>query len=80
MNEAVQIKNLIYTIRGHRVMLDSDLAMLYETETKVLNQTVKRNIERFPKDFMFQLTQDEFDFLRSQIVTLKINTETRSSK
>lgn len=59
MNEVVQIKNLIYTIRGHRVMFDSDLAMLYEVETKVLNQAVKRNIERFPKDFMFQLTEQE---------------------
>ena len=71
MNEVIQIKNLIYTIRGHRVMLDSDLAMLYEVETKVLNQAVKRNIERFPKDFMFQLTEQEWeDFkVRSQIVT-----------
>ena len=71
MNEVIQIKNLIYTICGHRVMLDSDLAMLYEVETKVLNQAVKRNIERFPKDFMFQLTEQEWeDFkVRSQIVT-----------
>jgi len=71
MNEVVQIKNLIYTIRGHRVMFDSDLAMLYEVETKVLNQAVKRNIERFPKDFMFQLTEQEWeDFkVRSQFVT-----------
>ena len=71
MNEVVQIKNLIYTIRGHRVMIDSDLAMLYEVETKVLNQAVKRNIERFPKDFMFQLTEQEWeDFkVRSQFVT-----------
>ena len=71
MNEVIQIKNLIYTIRGHRVMLDSDLAMLYEVETKVLNQAVKRNIECFPKDFMFQLTEQEWeDFkVRSQIVT-----------
>lgn len=71
MNEVVQIKNLIYTIRGHRVMFDSDLAMLYEVETKVLNQAVKRNIERFPQDFMFQLTEQEWeDFkVRSQFVT-----------
>ncbi len=71
MNEVLQIKNLIYTIRGHRVMFDSDLAMLYEVETKVLNQAVKRNIERFPQDFMFQLTKQEWEDVkvRSQIVT-----------
>ena len=80
MNEIVQIKNLIYTIRGHRVMLDSDLAMLYGVETKVLNQAVKRNIERFPQDFMFQLTHDEYYILRSQIVTSKTKTETRGGR
>lgn len=53
-------------------MLDSDLARLYEVETKVLNQAVKRNIERFPEDFMFQLTKNEYEVLRSQIVTSKI--------
>ena len=71
MNKVLQIKNLIYTIRGHRVMLDSDLAMLYEVETKVLNQAVKRNIKRFPSNFMFQLTKDEWLSLRSQIVTFR---------
>ena len=71
MNEVMQIKNLIYTIRGHRVMLDSDLAMLYEVETKVLNQAVKRNIERFPSHFMFQLSKEEWQNLRSQIATFK---------
>ena len=71
MNKTVQIKNLIYTIRGHRVMLDSDLAMLYEVETKVLNQAVKRNNKRFPANFMFQLTKEEWLNLRSQIVTFK---------
>ena len=80
MDEVIHIKNLIYTIRGYRVILDSDLAMLYEVETKVLNQAVKRNIERFPKDFMFQLTKDEYEFLRSQIVTSKIKTETRGGR
>ena len=60
MNELIQIKDLIYTIRGHRVMLDSDLAMLYEVETKVLNQAVKRNIERFPSEFCFQMDSDPF--------------------
>lgn len=71
MNEIIEIKNLIYIIRGHKVMLDSDLAILYEVETKVLNQAVKRNFERFPEDFMFQLTEQEWeDFkVRSQIVT-----------
>lgn len=62
------IKNKIYEIRGQRVMLDRDLAHLYGVETKVLNQAVKRNAERFPEDFMFRLTKEEC--LRSQIVTL----------
>ena len=69
MNNLVQIQNLIYVIRGQRVMLDSDLARLYEVETKVLNQAVKRNITRFPDNFMFQLSKDEWQSLRSQIVT-----------
>lgn len=63
------IQNKIYEIRGQRVMLDRDLAELYEVQTKVLNQAVKRNIKRFPADFMFQLSKEEFDGLRSQIVT-----------
>ncbi len=65
------IQNRIYEIRGEKVMLDSDLAALYEVETRVLNQAVKRNIKRFPKDFMFQLTKEEFGVLRSQIETLE---------
>lgn len=64
------IKNLIYTIRGKQVMLDSDVAMLYHYETKNINQTVKRNIDRFPEKFCFQLTENEFSNLRSQFVTL----------
>lgn len=64
------IQNRIYEIRGERVMLDRDLAALYETETKALNLSVKRNIKRFPKDFMFQLTKEEFEALRFQIETL----------
>ncbi len=70
MNDIVQIQSLIYIIRGQRVMLDRDLAMLYEVETRALNQAVKRNIERFPENFMFQLTKEEFEELRpiSQIV------------
>ena len=69
------IKNLIYTIRGKQVMLDSDVAMLYHYETKKINQSVKRNIDRFPERFCFQLTESEFSNLRSQFVTLnrKIN-------
>jgi len=64
-----QIQSVIYTVRGVQVMLDRDLARLYEVETRVLNQAVKRNIERFPEDFMFQLTKNEWDALKSQIVT-----------
>lgn len=60
------IQNRIHEIRGERVLLDKDLAALYETETKALNLAVKRNIQRFPKDFMFQLTKEEFDALRFQ--------------
>jgi hypothetical protein len=68
-----QLQELIYEIRGQKVMLDSDLAALYGIELKVMNQAVKRNIGRFPLDFMFQLTNDEWDSLRSQIVTSKSN-------
>lgn len=64
------IQNRIYEIRGERVMLDRDLAALYETETKALNLAVKRNLQRFPPDFMFQLTKEEFDAIRFQIETL----------
>ena len=60
----------IFYIRGQKVMLDKDLAELYEVQTKVLNQAVKRNINRFPEAFMFQLSKNEFESLRSQIVTL----------
>ena len=67
------IQNRIYEIRGERVMLDRDLAVLYETETKLLNQAVKRNLKRFPPDFMFQLNKDEFESIRSQIETLEAN-------
>ena len=69
MKEVAPIQNLIYEIRGHRVMLDSDLAALYEVETRALNQAVKRNINRFPVDFMFQLTKEEYQNLISQNVT-----------
>jgi hypothetical protein len=61
--EEFQIKDMIYEIRGQKVMLDSDLAALYEVETFNLNKAVKRNIERLPSDFMFQLTKDEWENL-----------------
>ena len=69
------IKNLIYTIRGKQVMLDSDVAMLYHYTTKNINKAVKRNIDRFPEDFCFQLTEIEFQNLRFQFGTLnrKVN-------
>ncbi len=69
--DSISIKKLIYEIRGKQVMLDSDLANLYQVETKNLNKAVKRNINRFPENFRFQLTVDEFEFLRSQFVTSK---------
>ncbi|MEI6142986.1 MAG: ORF6N domain-containing protein [Mariniphaga sp.] len=71
MSEITNIQTKIYEIRGQKVMLDFDLAELYEVETKVLNQAVKRNIDRFPSDFMLQITRDEYNSLRSQIVTLE---------
>lgn len=67
------IRSRIYTIRDTQIMLDSDLAELYGVETKVLNQAVKRNIDRFPEEFCFQLTKSEYEFLKSQIVTLDNN-------
>lgn len=66
------VVNKIYVIRNQKVMLDSDLAELYGVETKVLNQAIKRNTDRFPEDFMFQLTESEWESLRSQFVTSKI--------
>ncbi len=66
-----RIERAILMLRGHKVRLDSDLAVLYGVKTKVLNQAVSRNAERFPEDFMFQLTEKEAVRLRSQIVTLK---------
>src|SRR6266513_949829 len=65
---AERIESRIYLLRGHKVMLSPDLAELYEVEPRALVQAVKRNIERFPADFMFQLSQEEFDNLKSQIV------------
>ena len=70
-NKIMPIQDLIYEIRGQKVMFDRDLAMLYEILTKNLNKAVKRNIEKFPSEFMFQLTKEEWDFLRFQFGTLK---------
>ena len=78
------IKNLIYTIKGKQVMLDSDVARLYHYETKNVNKAVKRNIDRFPEEFCFQLTENEFETLRFQIGTskqnLKIDDELRGGR
>ena len=70
-NQIAVITPTIRTVRGQKVILDSDLARIYGVPTKALNQAVKRNLKRFPPDFLFQLTNVEADFLRSQIVTLK---------
>ena len=72
------IQNKIYTIRDVQVMIDEDLAILYGVETKVFNQAVKRNIKRFPKKFRFQLTQEEYDNLKSQFVTSSLDDSLRS--
>ena len=81
MNELIvseqNIQHHIFTIRGQQVMLDRDLAELYQVETKVLNQAVKRNIKRFPENFRFQLTKEELENLRSQFVTFKENLNTK---
>ena len=81
MNELQVIQSKIYEIRGQKVMIDRDLAEMYDVPTKVLNQAVKRNIDRFPSDFMFQLTDKELEDWRSQFVTsnfvfLHLSTET----
>lgn len=74
------IQNRIYEIRGERVMLDFDLSVLYEVPTKVLNQAVKRNIKRFPKDFMFRLTLEEWQEMWSQIVATQEGVKTTRSQ
>lgn len=71
--ELTRIQLKIFEIRGQKVMLDFDLAQFYEVQTKVLNQAVKRNLLRFPEDFMFQLTKEEYGLLRSQTVTLEVS-------
>ena len=84
-NEIVpnDIKNMIYEVRGKQVMLDSDVAIMYNAETKRINEIVKRNIERFPEDFCFRLNKEEFEIikyqksLRSQFATLNKSDNTR---
>ena len=83
MNEIItneNIENLIYEVRGKQVMLDSDLARIYECKggTKVINQAVNRHLDRFPEDFYFQLTFEEYEILRSQIVTANKNNMSRT--
>ena len=78
--ELQTIQQRIYEIRGQKVLLDFDLAILYGTETKKLKQAVRRNIARFPSDFMFELTKDEYAALRSQIVTLNSQGRGKHSK
>jgi hypothetical protein len=74
------IKNKVHEIRGQKVMLDFDLANLYDIENKALKQSVKRNIIRFPSDFMFEISREEYNSLRSQIVTLENNGRGKYSK
>lgn len=78
----ILIESKIFVIRGKQVMIDRDLAELYGVETKVINQAVKRNVERFPEEFRFQLIKEEYDFLRSQSVTSKtsVKEETRGGR
>ncbi|MCH7401215.1 ORF6N domain-containing protein [Belliella kenyensis] len=67
--DLIKVEDLIFIIRGVQVMLDRDLAEMYQVETRILNQAVKRNINRFPEKFRFQLTENEIEDLRSQFVT-----------
>ena len=71
----MEIERKILLVRGHKVLLDSDLAELYGVETKILNQAVRRNMERFPEGFMFQLTPEEYRSLRFQIGTLNLRSQ-----
>ena len=77
---SLPIENKIYVFRGQKVMVDSDLAILYGVETKRLNEQVKRNIERFPEEFMFQLTDEEFEFLKSQNASSNLKSQIATSK
>ena len=73
VKDNIKIEDLIYEARGKQVMLDKDVALLYNVETKALNQTIKRNINRFPDSFCFKLTKEEYNVLRSQIATSNDN-------
>ena len=79
MNQLELIQSKIYEIRGQKVMLDRDLAELYQVETRVLNQAVKRNIDRFPEDFMFQVTAEEWVVISSQFVMTSRNKRPKSA-
>jgi hypothetical protein len=79
MNELKKIKSMIYEIRGYQIMLDADLANIYQVETRRLNEAVKRNIGRFPPEFMFQLTQTEYDNLMSQFATSNLMSQNATS-
>ena len=76
----ILVESKIFLIRGKQVMVDRDLAELYGVETRVINQAVKRNLERFPEEFRFQLTSEEYDFLRSQSVTSKMENDSLRSQ
>jgi phage regulator Rha-like protein len=80
MNDLKNIKAMIFEVRGYQVMLDADLAEIYQVETKRLNEAVKRNIDRFPPEFMFQLTKDEYENLMSQFATSKNATSSLKSQ
>lgn len=72
MESAANIQKMLYVIRGQKIMLDSDLAVLYGVETRVLNQAVRRNLDHFPADFMFELSRPEYEVLISQTVISKL--------
>jgi phage regulator Rha-like protein len=79
-NSLSRIQKMIFEIRGFQVMLDADLAKIYQVETKRLNEAVKRNSSRFPLEFMFQLTEEEYESLRSQIATSNLKSQIATSK
>jgi len=79
MNDLKKIKSLIFEIRGFQVMLDADLAKIYQVETRRLNESVKRNINRFPPEFMFQLTAEEYESLRSQFAISNLKSQNATS-
>jgi phage regulator Rha-like protein len=80
MDELKNIKSMIFEVRGYQIMLDTDLAEIYQVETKRLNEAVKRNTDRFPPEFMFQLTKDEYENLISQFSTSSLRSQIATSK